>query len=782
MNRHESCPPWISAAAHFIFGYRKPLLGLFVALTVLLGFSASQLQVSAGFTKMLPLKHEYMQTFLEYQSDFGGANKVLVVLKNTQGDIYSKEFMDALQEATEDVFYLEGVERSTVTSLFTPNVRYTEVVEDGFRGGNIVSADFEGRPEQLEQVRANVLKSDWVGRIVANDMSAAMIVATLQERDVNTGQRLDLRDIGRKFEAIRDKHENEAVTVHVIGFAKSIGDIVEGASRVLVFFSIAFLITAVLLYWYSGSVMLSGYALVCAVVPVVWLLGLLPVFGLTLDPMSILVPFLIFSIAISHAVQMTNAWKLETLSGKDGVTAARLSFEKLFVPGAMALFANALGFAVIAFVEIEMVQELTITATLGVTVMIVTNKMLLPILLSYRQFSSAAAAKLHGRETLGWGLWERMGILTEKGPAAAVIVIAVLTLGVGFWVAQDLKVGNLGKGVPELWPSSRYNQDVETITTDFSLGVDVLQVIAEAKGRESPCVDRAVLDKIEEFEFQMNQVDGVAAVSGLAGFVKRVTQSYGETFIKWRAIPDEQAQIAQGVGFATRFGNEFMNSACNAMPIYLFTKDHQAETISTIIDRVKEFKEANDSSELTFRLASGNVGVMAATNEVVQSADRWVNAALFASVALLCLTMFRSMRITLCIVIPLAIVTVLCHAVMASLEIGQKVNTLPVVALGVGVGVDYGIYLFESIVRSRHINPLMSLRSAYVEALKQRGTATVFTAVTMTISLVTWAFSDLKFQADVGLLLAFMFLVNMLGAILLLPALAAYLVGNQRRA
>ena len=166
---------------------------------------------------------------------------------------------------------------------------------------------------------------------------------------------------------------------------------------------------------------------------------------------------------------------------------------------------------------------------------------------------------------------------------------------------------------------------------------------------------------------------------------------------------------------------------------------------------------------------------MAATNEAVAAADKWVNLALFASVAGLCLLTFRSVAITLCIVIPLGIVTVLCNAVMATLGIGVKVNTLPVVALGVGVGVDYGIYLFERMKHEMQERG-RSLKDAYVIALKQRGTASVFTAVTMTISVVTWTFSALKFQADMGILLAFMFLVNMIGAIFLLPALAAWLV------
>src|SRR4030095_5241299 len=207
----------------------------------------------------------------------------------------------------------------------------------------------------------------------------------------------------------------------------------------------------------------------------------------------------------------------------------------------------------------------------------------------------------------------------------------------------------------------------------------------------------------------------------------------------------------------------------------------QATTIEHIVEKIKEFKAAGgDTDQVQFRLASGNVGVMAATNEVVEASEKWVNLALFASVTLLCLLTFRSWRVTLCIILPLALVTVLCNAVMAMLDIGVKVNTLPVVALGVGVGVDYGIYLFERMKHEMEDRGLQ-LKDAFVEALKQRGTASVFTAVTMTVSVATAIFSSLKVQGDMGILVAFMFLVNAFGAILVLPALAAYLVGNRRR-
>ncbi len=775
---------WVGKISYWIFRTRKPLLILFILITVVLGAMSSQLRVQAAFTKMIPLNHPYMATFLEFQSDFGGANKVLVALQNKNGTIYDKEFMEALRKVTEEVFYIKGVERSSVTSLFTPNVRFNEVVEDGFRGGNIVSADFSGTTEQLAKVRENLMKSDWVGRIVSNDQSSAMVVATLMENDPDTGQRLDLQNVAQQLEDIRAKYETKNTGVYVIGFAKAVGDIAKGAAGVLVFFGVAIIITALLLYWYSGSLMITSLALICAIVPVIWLLGLLPVFGLGLDPMSILVPFLIFSIAVSHAVQMTNAWKLETLHGADGVTASTRSFQKLFIPGAMALLANALGFMVIAFIDIEMVRELAFTATIGVTVMIITNKMLLPILLSYYKFTPEQAMKLSGKETAGDWLWQRLGILATRQFAWVPIVIALGLLAFGISQARHLHIGDLGKGVPELRPTSRYNQDVDFITSHYSIGVDLLQVIAVAKPTsddDSPCVDREVMNKMEDFDFQMRQVDGVASVRSLSGFVKVVTQAYAETFAKWRMLPEPQAQIAQGVGYATRFGNEYMNSRCTAMPVSIYTSDHQATTISRIVEKVKEFKAAGgDTDRITFRLASGNVGVMAATNEAVEAADKWVNLALFASVSVLCLLAFKSIRITLCVILPLALVTVLCNALMAMLGIGVKVNTLPVVALGVGVGVDYGIYLFERMKHEMEDNGLV-LKEAFVEALKQRGTASLFTAATMTISVATWIFSALKFQADMGILLAFMFLVNAFGAILLLPALAAYLVGNLKK-
>lgn len=769
----------VQSLSNLLFGHRKFFLGLFAAMTVLLGMSASQLRVDAGFAKMIPLEHPYMQTFTEYQKTFGGANRVLIALRTKDGkDIYNPEFFDTLKKVTDEVFFLPGIDRATVTSLFTPNVRFIEVVEEGFAGGNVIPATFQGTPEDLKQVRGNVLKSGHVGRLVSNDFQGAMISSSLLEVDPTTGKKLDYQVVAQKLEDIRTKYANDNVEIHIIGFAKAVGDIAQGAAGVLVFFVVAFFITALLLLWYSGSAKITGLALLCATVPVVWLLGILPLIGFGIDPLSILVPFLIFSIGVSHAVQMTNAWKLEVVTGHSPLEAARSAFAKLFVPGAMALLANAVGFMVIVFIAIDIVRELAITASLGVAVMIITNKMLLTILLSYLKLSPKETAKLQsqGGDDRGDWMWSRIKVFATPKAAVVVLIVSALLMAGAAIQSRNMKTGDLGKGIPELRDDSRYNKDVAAIVDSFSIGVDVLSVIVKSKDIDGACTNFPVMDAIDRFENYMRDVNGVQSTISLAGLSKVVNAGWNEGNPRWRVHSRNQAVLAQSVT-PIDTGTGLLNTDCSVMQVLIFTKDHQGETLTHIIQEVKDYTAANPQPNIDFLLASGNVGIMAATNEAVDEAEPIMLMLLFAAISLLCYAEFRSVPAVLCIVVPLAIVAVLCNALMATLGIGLKVSTLPVVALGVGVGVDYGIYLFE---RMKHaMADGDDLPSAFHKALQQRGTAAIFTAITMSVSVGTWAFSALKFQADMGILLAFLFLVNMLGAIFVLPALAAFLVKDK---
>lgn len=768
----------VNFLADFIFLRRNILLILFVLLTGVLAFSSLGIQTGADFLKTVPVDHEYMKVFSEYKNTFGGANKVLVAIKPKNESIYSKKTLKKLGEITEDIFYIDGVERSSVTSLFTPNVRFVEVVEDGFRAGNIISADFSGTPEQIVKIQENVLKSNWNGRVVARDGSSALVIATLKDQDLK-GNPINVFGIADSLENIRQKYENEDFKVHIIGYSKAVGDIADGAAGVIVFFAFAFFLIMFLLVIYFKSWFLTAITLTSSLIPIIWLLGLMPILGLSLDPMSILIPFLIFSIAISHAVQMVNAWKNESFLGKCRLEASRAAFKSLFIPGTTALLANAIGFGVIAVVDIAIVRELVITATIGVLLMIVSNKFLLSILLSY------FPENFQLKKSLGSGknsdeVWLFLNNIMQLNKSILIAIFFGIIAVLSFFYAQKIQIGDLGSGVPELRTDSRYNKDVIEITSSFDIAVDSLKVIVEIDGNDSPCLNKEVMESVDDFEFFVKQNDNVIAVEGMAGLVRKINQTYSENNVRWRVIPETSIQIAQGVGYATRLGNAFMNSGCTSLPITIFLRDHQSKTINSVVNDIKTFAENDNSKEIKYKLAMGNAGVMASTNEVIANSEILVNASLFLAVSLLCFVVFRSLSITMSIVIPLLLVTIACNALMVFLSIGVKVNTLPVIALGVGVGVDYGIYLFERISHGMKVENL-ALKEAYLVSLKQRGSASIFTALIMSISVLSWIWSDLKFQQDMGLLLGFMLFFNMVGAIVLVPVIANILGVDQRK-
>ena len=284
-----------------MFRHRNLLVTLFLVLTAGMAVLATRLKVDASFNKTLPQKHPYIETFLKHQGNFGGANRVLVALMAREGDMFTPEFFRELKRATDEVTFLPAVDRPQVQSLFTPNVRYIEVVEDGFAGGNVMPADFSPSPAAFARVRENIIKSGRLGQLVANDFSGAIISAQLLEIDPRSGAKIDYTGVSRGLEKIRERIETDTagrVTVHVIGFAKIIGDVSDGAQGVISLFGAAILVTSLLVWNYAGRWKLALAPVACSLVAVIWQLGTLTALGYGMDPFSILVPFLVFAIGV----------------------------------------------------------------------------------------------------------------------------------------------------------------------------------------------------------------------------------------------------------------------------------------------------------------------------------------------------------------------------------------------------------------------------------------------------------------------------------------------------
>ena len=756
-----------------VFGRRLLTLSVFVVVTVALAWLATGLRVDAGFTKLLPVEHDYMQTFLEYRDEFGSADRVAVAVMARGGNMFTPEFFALLRQVTDAVFFLPGVDRTQVYSILTPNVRYIEVIEDGLMSGDVLPADFEPTAESLAQVRENVIKAGVVGRLVANDFSGALVSAKLQEFDPNTGAKLDYLNVAAELERIRaEASGGDAIAdVHVIGFAKVVGDIAAGAVRVVLFFVITFAITALFVYVYTGSLRFTAMLLACALIAMVWQLGALVGLGFGIDPISILVPFLVFAIGVSHGVQMVSAVRAEAIACAPPLSAARNSLRRLLLPGSVALASDTVGFVTISLIAVPVIQEIAIAASLGVAAIILTNLGLLPVLLSYVTVHDRQREAALARDRRLAPLWARFAGVARRGPALVTIGLAAVLMIVGASYAPEVRIGDQHHGVPELRPTSTYNLDTAAIVERFEIGVDVFTVIAETKSEG--CIDYAVMNTLDRFEWQMRNVEGVQSVAALSGAVRKVASGLKEGSLKWRTVPRDPYVLAQ-TGTYVPTGSGLLNADCSAMPVMVYTSDHKAVTIERIVDAVKAFNAANANEDIVFRLASGNVGVMAAVNEEVSASQFPILGYVYAAVIILCLIFFRSLAATVCIVVPLAAVSLLAYALMAALEIGLKVSTLPVVALGIGIGVDYGIYIYGQL--RLHLAEGLDFATAYVRTLATAGAAVVLTGLTLAAGVATWIVAPLKLQADMGTVLTFMFLVNMIGAIVLLPSLGAWLI------
>ena len=753
-----------------LFHKRLPVLLLFVLMTLWLGFQAVQIRPDASFVKMIPTQHPYVENYLRYRDDLSGlGNSLRVVVEAKQGDIFSAEYQNTLKQVTDEAFFISGVDRSALKSIWTPNVRWTEVTEEGFVGGPVIPPEYDGSADSLAQIRTNILRSGQVGILVANDFKSAIIQMPLFDKDPETGEKLNYQAFSEKVEKlIRQKYESDQIGIRITGFAKIVGDLIEGAKSVALFFAIAIGVTLVLLYLYSGSITGTLIPLTCSLVAVIWQMGILKALGYGLDPYSMLVPFLVFAIGVSHGVQVVNTVRLEQAEGADSWLAARRAFRAIYIPGLTALLSDGLGFVTLMVIEIQVIQDLAVAASIGVAVIILTNLLLLPLLMSYVGVGQKAIAKMRASQDKPTSLWMPLIVFARPSGAIIAVVFALVALGLGLYGSQNLKIGDLDKGAPELRADSRYNLDNAFVTANYSTSSDIFVVMATTP--EEQCTRFETLSMVDRFQHYLTDVPGVQNSVSLVDVSKRVTSGLNEGNLKWRSVSRNQFVINASLSYVP---SGFMNGSCSLLPVIIFLDDHKAETLQGVSSAVARFAAEHNSESLTFEMAAGNSGFEAATNEVIATAQYEMLAWVYGVVSILCLLTFRSIKTVICIIAPLALTSVLCQALMAHLGIGVKVATLPVIALGVGIGVDYGIYIYSRL--STYLVQGKSLPNAYLATLKTTGSSVAFTGLTLAIGVVLWVMSPIKFQADMGILLTFMFLWNMLGALILLPALACLL-------
>jgi len=761
----------------WLFSHRLLTLAGLALFTLGMAWFAVQLRMEAGFEKQLPIGHEYIETFETYRNDLLGANRLTVVVKARQGTIWSQAGLKRLYDVTQALIFLPNVSRSSVRSLWTPNAFVNEITEEGFRADPLVPGTVT--PESLDEasiamIANSTAQGGFIGTLVARDQSSAMITVDLNEFDAN-GQRLDYVAYNQVLEQqIRRQFEDTDFEIQIIGFAKQIGDIAVGASAVLEFCLLALLLTAAAVYWYCHSLRFTLLAVGCSVVSLIWQFGALRLLGYGLDPLAVLVPFLVFAIGVSHGVQQINFIIREIACGKSVEGAARASFSGLLIPGTLALVTAFVSFVTLLLIPIPMVRELAITASLGVAFKIVTNLVMLPVVASMLsvQDGYAAAEEVSRQRRARW--LHGLARLSEWHNVRWVLGMAVLIFVTAAWQSHDRVVGSLQAGAPELREDARFNRDALSIASHYDIGLDWLSVVFEVKveGGANDCENVVLGQYQDRFVWAMQGVPGVVSVTSFSNSLRQFNEGYNEGNPKMNAVPIDPTNYSSMAAEVARVPG-MMRPDCSMTAVHLFLADHKATTIHRVIAAAKAFRSQFTQPGVSVRLASGNAGVIAAINEEVGRSELPMMLYVYSAIALLVFVVYRDWRAVLVCCLPLTLGTFIGYWFMKELQIGLTIATLPVMVLAVGIGVDYAFYIYNRLQLHQALG--QPITKAVEHALLEVGVATIFTAITLAVGVATWAFSDLKFQADMGKLLAFMFLVNMIMAMTVLPAFAVWL-------
>jgi predicted RND superfamily exporter protein len=765
------------------FAHRTLLMAALLALTLAMGYLGWQLRMEAGFEKQMPGNHPYIATFHNYRNDVMGANRLNIVVRARKGTIWSAAGLKRLYDVTQAVTFLPNVERLGVQSLWTPNTFVNEITEEGFRADPLI--DGSVTPERLDAaaiagIRAATAQGGFIGTLVSRTQDSAMISAELLETSQD-GKPLDYVAYNTILERqVRQRFEDGDFSIEIIGFAKQVGEIADGAKSVLMFFALALLLTAGAVYWYCRSVMFTLLPIACSLTSLVWQFGALHLLGFGLDPLAVLVPFLVFAIGVSHGVQQINCIVREVSLGKSCVDACRASFSGLLIPGTLALATAFVSFITLLLIPIPMVRELAIAASLGVAFKIVTNLVMLPVAASYCRIGQryADAAMALREQRAGW--LRVLARIAKPRNAAWCLAIVATIFALAVWQSQGRVVGTVEPGAPELRPDARFNRDAVAIAANYDTGLDWLTVIFETKAAGAAAGGQGVgfcgnvnIGLFQDrFTWALQPVPGVLSIASFSDQMKQYNRGYNEGNPKMEAIPLDAGNFA---ALATEIARTrgTMRKDCSMTAVHLYLTDHKAVTINRVIAAVEAFAAANAEQGISIRLASGNAGVLAAVNQTLEHSELPMMLYVYAAIVVLVLLTYHDFRAVLACCLPLTVGTFIGYWFMKELQIGLTVATLPVMVLAVGIGVDYAFYIYNRL--QLHLAQGLAIVEALEHAILEVGTATIFTAVTLAAGVATWSFSALKFQADMGKLLAFMFMVNMVMAMTALPAFAVWL-------
>lgn len=761
----------IDKLAQFIVKKSLLVLVCLILATVFWLYHAVQVPVRSYFPDLLP-KHPYTDLYKKYQT-FGGANTLLVEVEAKKGDIFNYDTLEKVIKISDTLKLLPGVDRNKIYSIGVPKVKNFMVTAWGLEYPSLMYPKPPDTEEGMRDLKRNIYSNTlYYGKMVSLDGKSALITAEFFDEGI------DYQAVYKTVQALVEECSDKNTALYIEGDPYLYGTIRHYLGQTGIIFIATVLCMLLISYIYARSVRLVLLPLLSAIVCAIWGMGFMNLLHYNLDPLTLVIPLLISARALSHSIQFN--WRINEELAMTGnlATACRNAIVALFYPGLSGIITDGTGILLIAFIPVPILQKLGIMSFAWCMSMVFVVLILNPIIYLYlptmknvvewrknRSSGVIESAILGGASSLSKG----------KGAWVILSISLILALGASY-MSFGLKVGDMQPGTPLLKAGSQYNQDSAHIGKTFPGLMDPLLILATTTGNDAGIKNVELMTRIAQFEYYMMMQPSVKGTISIIDLMENLNMKLHENNPKYYYVPETKRGIYTMLFFLMSGGAEpgdfdrYYTPDDAAANIAVYCQDHTTDTIKDVLNAAKRFiSKIGSSEEYKFELATGRVGVIAATNESVERDQTLILIAAFASTFLLCALFLESFMAGFLLILSLGLANLFTFAYMAFANIGITLQTLPVSTIAVGIGVDYGIYLIARIKES--FQEEGDLEEAIDNALKTTGNAITCTGLIITAGVVFWNFSTIKFQSDMGLLLSIVTFFHVLGTLLLIPAL-----------
>lgn len=746
---------------------RNVVVGIVAAITLILGFFAAQVEIKTRFADLLPAHHPYIKVHNAFKETYGGSNMVSLMLEVQEGDVFTPEVLGKVKTISLELQQVSGVNQTQIVSLATRKLKQVKVTAEGIESDPLMWPDVPQTPEGIAKLRESVLNNALIfGSYVSLDMKSTLITVDFYDQ---------FTDYNTAFKQIREivsRNEGKNLKIRVVGEPVLYGWVRHYLPETFHIFLLTIAGMIAFLFVVSRTYRGTILPLLAGTLSAIWALGFARLFGFNFDPLVIVVAFLITARSISHSTQLVTRFDDEwELGATDSREAAKKAMTNLFKPGMLGVVADAGCMIVVILTPIPLLEKVAIIGTIWVSTIALSAVVLTPVLLSWVRKPTYA----HGvsiTNVLGRFLDLCVSVVTSRGRYAVLSGAAVIFVISGIY-AFNIKVGDANPGSPILWPDSPYNRDAAAVNDKFR-GSDRMFVVAEGKEGDS-MKDPDVLAYINKFQRHMEaqpEIGGTLSISDILPSLKRTLREANPRYEEIGTGKYENAELmylfvsGSDPGDADRF---FDVAQYNTSSVTLFFRDHQGETIRTAVQRVKEFQKKEPYDKAVIKLAGGFVGVIAAVNEIILSGQIESIALGLLVLVICCGVAYRSTSAGMFFMIPVILSNTITFSYMAFKKIGMNINTLPVAALGIGLGVDYAFYIVDGIKEELHDSN--DIVRAITRSLHSAGRGVLVTAGALIASVVLWWFSSLRFQAEMGIMMALWLCVSATCALVVMPSL-----------